>query len=92
MGTGEWLRGQTEHCILAVRGKVLEAARREHSRKLEEFYAVVDATSPGGKVELFCCQQRKGWQVRDGRSFCSITEQAPLQQCREARNCNGKEL
>ena len=41
MGTGEWLRGQTGHCILAIRGKpvfihgshttVLEAARREHS-------------------------------------------------------------
>jgi len=41
MGTGEWLREQTEHCILAIRGKpvfihgshttVLEAARREHS-------------------------------------------------------------
>jgi len=73
MGTGEWLRGQTEHCMLAVRGKpvflhgshatVLEAARREHSRKPEEFYAMVEATSPGGKLELFCRQQRSGWQV-----------------------------
>jgi len=73
MGTGEWLRGQTEHCMLAVRGKpvflhgnhatVLEAARREHSRKPEEFYALVEATSPGGKLELFCRQQRAGWQV-----------------------------
>ena len=54
MGTGEWLRGQTEHCMLAIRGKpvflhgnhttVLEAARREHSRKPEEFYALVEAT------------------------------------------------
>jgi ParB-like chromosome segregation protein Spo0J len=44
MGTGEWLRGRTEHCLLATRGKpvflqgshttVLEAARREHSRNL----------------------------------------------------------
>ena len=73
MGTGEWLRGQTEHCMLATRGKpvflhgnyttVLEAARREHSRKPEEFYALVEATCPGGKVELFCRQQRNGWQV-----------------------------
>jgi hypothetical protein len=48
MGTGEWLRGQTEHCLLATRGKplflhgshttVLEAVRREHSRKPEGFY------------------------------------------------------
>lgn len=71
MGTGEWLRGQTEHCMLAVRGKpvflhghhatALEAARREHSRKPEEFYALVEQTSPGGKVELFCRQERDGW-------------------------------
>jgi N6-adenosine-specific RNA methylase IME4 len=73
MGTGEWLRGQTEHCLLAARGKpvffhenhstVLEAARREHSRKPEEFYALVEATCPGGKVELFCRQRRKGWRA-----------------------------
>ena len=73
MGTGEWLRGQTEHCMLAIRGKpaflhgshatVLEAARREHSRKPEEFYALVEATSPGSRVELFCRQQREGWRA-----------------------------
>jgi len=63
VSTGEWLRGQTEHCMLAVRGKpvflhgnhttVLEAMRREHSRKPEEFYALVEATCPrrqGGAV------------------------------------------
>jgi N6-adenosine-specific RNA methylase IME4 len=73
MGTGEWLRGQTEHCILGARGKpvflhgsdgtVLEAARREHSRKPEEFYTLVEATCPGGKLELFSREQRNGWQT-----------------------------
>jgi len=73
MGTGEWLRGQTEHCLLASRGKpvfihgthttVLEASRREHSRKPEEFYALVEATSAGGKLELFSRERREGWQV-----------------------------
>ena len=38
-------------------------ARREHSRKPEEFYALVEATCPGGKVELFCRQHRNGWHV-----------------------------
>lgn len=71
MATGEWLRGQTEHCMLAARGKpvfvnrnhttVLEAVRREHSRKPEEFYRVVEATSPGNKLELFCRELREGW-------------------------------
>lgn len=73
MGTGQWLRGRTEHCLLAARGNpvflhgehtsVIEAARREHSRKPEEFYVMVEATSPGGKVELFCRQARPGWQA-----------------------------
>ena len=68
-----WLRGQTEHCMLAVRGKpvflhgnqttVLEAARREHSRKPEEFYALVEMVCPGRRMELFARQQREGWQV-----------------------------
>jgi len=40
---------------------VLEAARRQHSRKPEEFYTVVEQTSPGGKVELFSRQERTGW-------------------------------
>lgn len=73
MGTGEWLRGKTEHCLLAVRGKpvflhgnhttVLEAARREHSRKPDQFYALVEATCPGPRVELFSRQRRDGWQT-----------------------------
>ncbi len=73
MGTGEWLRGQTEHCMLGIRGRpvflsgnhttVIEAVRREHSRKPEEFYELVEATCPGSKVELFCRQRRAGWQV-----------------------------
>ena len=63
MGTGEWLRGQTEHCLVAARGKpvflhgshgtVLEAARREHSRKPDEFYVLVEKVCPGSRVELF---------------------------------------
>ena len=81
MGTGEWLRGQTEHCMLAARGSpvflhgnhttVLEATRREHSRKPDEFYALVEATCPGTKLELFCRQLRDGWQVygNDTRRF-----------------------
>jgi N6-adenosine-specific RNA methylase IME4 len=73
MGTGEWLRGQTEHCLLATHGKpvflhgnhanVIEAARREHSRKPEEFYAMVEATSPGSRIELFAREQRDGWRA-----------------------------
>lgn len=71
MGTGDWLRGQTEHCILAVRGKplvtltnqttILHAKLREHSRKPDEFYALVEALCPGNKLEMFARAPRAGW-------------------------------
>jgi N6-adenosine-specific RNA methylase IME4 len=71
MGVGDWLRGQTEHCILAVRGRpvitlmnqttVLYGAAREHSRKPDEFYTMVESLCPGAKVELFARTTRKGW-------------------------------
>ena len=71
MGTGDWLRGQTEHCLMAVRGKptikltnqttLIHGPMREHSRKPEEFYAMVEALCPGSKHELYQRASRKGW-------------------------------
>jgi N6-adenosine-specific RNA methylase IME4 len=71
MGLGDWLRGQTEHCILAVRGRptvtltnqttALHGPMREHSRKPDEFYALVEALCPGSRVEMFARQVRDGW-------------------------------
>jgi len=73
MGVGDWLRGITEHCILAVRGQptitlsnettVLQAPRREHSRKPDEFYDMVEELCPGSKVELFAREKRNGWMT-----------------------------
>jgi N6-adenosine-specific RNA methylase IME4 len=66
-----WLRTQTEHAILAVRGSpklairgqsnALMAPVREHSRKPEEFYELVESLCPGPRVELFARESRKGW-------------------------------
>jgi N6-adenosine-specific RNA methylase IME4 len=71
MGTGDWLRGKTEHCILAVRGKpvvtltrettLLVADGRGHSRKPDAFYTLVESLCPGSKVELFARRGRPGW-------------------------------
>ncbi len=78
MGTGHWLRNCTEHCILATKGKVtsfshskkltnqptiLKAQRREHSRKPDEFYELVDHLCQGTKLEMFARQKRIGWDV-----------------------------
>lgn len=73
MGTGDWLRGQTEHCIMAIKGKpvvnltnqttALHGPLREHSRKPEEFYSLVEALCPGQKLEMFARSERRGWVV-----------------------------
>ena len=57
--SGEWLRGQTEHCILAVRGKPIVRLTNEstlllapvpagglHSSKPREFYDLVERLCP----------------------------------------------
>jgi N6-adenosine-specific RNA methylase IME4 len=64
MGNGSWLRGQTEHCILAVRGKptvtltnettLLHAPVRGHSEKPPEFYDLVESLCPAPRyADLF---------------------------------------
>jgi ParB/RepB/Spo0J family partition protein len=65
MGKGFWLRGQTEHAILAVRGKpiftlaanettLLHAPVRAHSQKPGEFYDLVESLCPAPRYcDLF---------------------------------------
>ena len=71
MGLGDWLRGQTEHCLMAVRGRpvvtlknqttALVAPLRQHSRKPDEFYALVESLCPGNRLEMFAREPREGW-------------------------------
>jgi N6-adenosine-specific RNA methylase IME4 len=71
LGVGHWLRNVTEHCILAVRGRpvvelgsqptIIREPRREHSRKPEAFYRLVEGLCPGNKLEVFARESRPGW-------------------------------
>jgi len=74
MGTGDWLRGQTEHIIMATRGRpmvkltnqstvlpMISEKRREHSRKPESLYGFIEELCPGNRVELFSRTDRPGW-------------------------------
>jgi N6-adenosine-specific RNA methylase IME4 len=71
-GTGRWLRGQTEHCILAIKGSppwrltnqstLLNGPLREHSRKPGELYALVDSLCFGRKLDMFSREKRDGWE------------------------------
>lgn len=71
MGVGDWLRGQTEHCLLAVRGKpmvtltnqttLLHGVVRQHSRKPDEFYSLVQSLCHGRMAEHFSRERRAGF-------------------------------
>jgi len=75
MGTGSWLRSQSEFIIMAVRGTppikltnqttVLHAPMREHSRKPDEFYDMVETLCLGPRrVDWFSREPRTGWAQR----------------------------
>lgn len=73
-GVGFYFRNVTELLLFGVRGKdvrtlapgrrqvnVLSTRKREHSRKPDEQYAIIEACSPGPRFELFGRGIRQGW-------------------------------
>jgi len=83
IGTGRWLRSQTEHCILATQGRpqvnltnqstLLRAPTRGHSRKPIEFYEMVETLCPAKRyLELFSRQTRARWDGYGDQSALSL--------------------
>jgi N6-adenosine-specific RNA methylase IME4 len=75
-GVGFYFRNVTELVLFGVRGKnartlasgrrqvnLLATQKREHSRKPDEFYPIVEACSRGPFLELFARGTRPGWTV-----------------------------
>jgi N6-adenosine-specific RNA methylase IME4 len=72
-GTGSYFRNVTELVLFGVRGKLrtaspgrtqvnlISARKREHSRKPDDLYDVIEACSPGPSFEMFCRHPRPGW-------------------------------
>jgi N6-adenosine-specific RNA methylase IME4 len=76
MGMGHWVRGQHEDLLIASKGSpplpptesvpasVFRERRREHSRKPEASYRIIEAMYPDlPKIELFARQARSGWMA-----------------------------
>jgi N6-adenosine-specific RNA methylase IME4 len=74
MGMGNYVRQKHEHLLIARRGEipmpatadrpvsVFEAPRREHSRKPDEAYELIERMFPTlPKIELFARHARPGW-------------------------------
>ena len=73
-GVGFYFRNVTEIILFGVRGKnartlqpgrtqvnFLSTQKWEHSRKPDELYPIVEACSPGPRIELFSRGVREGW-------------------------------
>lgn len=75
-GVGFYFRNVTELLLFGIRGKkartlapgrrqvnFMATRKREHSRKPDEQYAIIEACSPGPYFEMFSRGTRRGWTV-----------------------------
>lgn len=84
-GVGFYFRNVTELLLFGVRGSMrtlaparrqvnmIETRKREHSRKPDEQYDLIEACSPGPWLELFARHPREGWTVWGDESAAEVT-------------------
>jgi N6-adenosine-specific RNA methylase IME4 len=74
-GVGFYFRNVTEMVLFGVKGKnnrtlrpgrrqtnIIVTRKREHSRKPDELYPIIEVCSPGPRLELFARFKREGWR------------------------------
>lgn len=74
-GVGFYFRNTTEIILFGVKGKnartqeagrkqvnIIRTQKREHSRKPDELYEIIESCSKGPYLELFARGTRKGWK------------------------------
>jgi N6-adenosine-specific RNA methylase IME4 len=75
-GVGFYFRNVTELLLFGIRGKnartlkpgrtqvnIISTRKREHSRKPDEQYRLIEACSPGPRLELFARGERSDWTI-----------------------------
>lgn len=84
-GVGFYFRNVTEPILFGVRGRMrtldpgrrqvnmIETQKREHSRKPDELYPIIEACSPGPYLELFARYPRDGWHVWGNEAAPDVT-------------------
>jgi N6-adenosine-specific RNA methylase IME4 len=72
-GVGFYFRNTTEIILFGIRGRlrtlkpgrtqvnIIRSRKREHSRKPDELYSIIEQCSPGPYLELFARGKRIGW-------------------------------
>lgn len=74
-GVGFYFRNTTELILFGIKGKmrtlapgrsqvnILKSMKREHSRKPDEQYSLIESCSPGPFLELFARGAQPGWEA-----------------------------
>lgn len=82
-GLGYWAWGQTEHCLLAAKGKfprfkppllktIFEHDRTRHSEKPSDFRKLIENFPGENLLELFARQKAEGWDVWGNEVECDV--------------------
>ena len=80
MGIGRLFRLQCEFCLVGLKGTpilsnnnthrdIITESRREHSRKPEAFYIMVNELCVGRKLDYFSREKREGWGMLGKEEF-----------------------
>lgn len=79
-GVGFYFRNVTELVLFGIKGKMrtlkpgrtqvnlISSRKREHSRKPDELYPIIENCSPGPYLEMFARGNRKGWSAWGNQS------------------------
>lgn len=84
-GLGRWTRGNTEPCLLAVKGKpqriakdvfqIIDSPVDRHSRKPDETRRrIVRLMGDLPRIELFARERKEGWEYHGNELFASQTD------------------
>lgn len=89
-GVGFYFRNVTELVLFGVRGSLrtlppgrsqvnlIASRKREHSRKPDELYDIIEQCSPGPYLELFARFKRNGWHQWGNEDLREVTDQQSL--------------
>lgn len=89
-GVGFYFRNVTELLLFGVKGRMrtlapgrsqvnmIETRKREHSRKPDEQYAIIEACSPGPYLEMFARYPQPHWDVWGNESAEDIVPQGKV--------------
>jgi N6-adenosine-specific RNA methylase IME4 len=98
-GVGFYFRNVTEILLFGVRGSMrtlsparsqvnmVETRKREHSRKPDEFYPLIEACSPGPYLEMFARRPQPGWSAYGDEAADDVQPRG-----REQRGYSGGEI